>query len=79
MKIEHGRFLKDDGVTSVKVDFTAPFQDVPNVVLTSHWNGQHAEVGHVETIDEITTSHFKVVSGNGADNYYVQWIAVAEK
>jgi hypothetical protein len=33
----------------------------------------------VETISEITTNDFTVVSANRAANYFIQWIAVSDE
>lgn len=62
---------------SVRVTFPSAFRHIPIVILTPHWIGQGSEVGHVETLSDVSTSGFTFVSGNAADNYYVNWLAVA--
>lgn len=62
---------------SVRVTFPSAFKHIPIVILTPHWIGQGSEVGHVETLSDVSTTGFTLVSGNAADNYYVMWLAVA--
>jgi hypothetical protein len=75
MNIQHGKHLKND--LQIKITFPTPFQTVPNVVIASHWANQNDGVGNAETINEISTHSFLVISNNIAPNYFVQWIAVA--
>lgn len=79
MKIQHGKHLKNSGQTEIEITFPTPFTKVPNVVIASHWENEHDGVGNAETIDQISTRSFSVVSNNGAPNYFVQWIAVADE
>lgn len=77
MTIQHGKNLKNSGQIEITITFPTPFKTVPNVVIASHWANQHDGVGNAETIDQISTHSFHVVSNNGAPNYFVEWIAVA--
>jgi hypothetical protein len=63
----------------MQVTFPTPFNQVPNVVISQHWDKQHQQVGGGETIDEITTTGFTVISGNSAPNYYIEWIAISDE
>ncbi len=45
----------------------------PDLLLD--WQG--SGVGYVDTLSEVSTTGFTLVSGNAADNYYVNWLAVA--
>jgi hypothetical protein len=62
---------------SVQVNFPLPFKHIPVVILTSYWIGQGSGVGYVDTLSEVSTTKSTLVSGNAADNYYVNWLAVA--
>jgi len=64
-------------VGSVRVNFPSPFKHIPIVILTPHWIGQGQGVGYVETLSDVSTTGFTLVSGNAANNYYVMWLAVA--
>jgi len=77
MKIGHGKHLKQGPMVTTK--FPQPFHQLPTVVVAPHWENQGSEVGHAETIDTITHADFTVVSGNGAPNYFVQWIAISNE
>jgi hypothetical protein len=77
MKIQHGKHLKTESTATIP--FPHPFQHVPTVVVSSHWQNQGSEVGHTETIDTITPVEFTVVSGNAAPNYFIQWIAISNE
>ncbi len=64
---------------SLTVKFKNRFDDPPVVQLTPFWDGQGAEVGHVETLEQVTHGEFKLVSGNAADNYFVSWVAIGRR
>ncbi|MCY2978276.1 MAG: H-type lectin domain-containing protein [Planctomycetota bacterium] len=48
--------------SSASVNFPSPFKHIPNVVLMPYWIGQGAEVGHVDTLSDVSTTR---VLGNG--------------
>jgi hypothetical protein len=66
-------------VGALTVTFKNKFADPPVVLLTPYWDGQGAEVGHVETLEKVTHSEFKLVSDNAAENYYVSWVAIGRR
>ncbi len=78
MRIIHGRSPKPQG-GKVTIAFPQPFNQIPHVVVTPHWENQGQEVGNTETISEITKNDFTVVSGASAPNYFLQWIAVSDE
>jgi len=63
---------------ALRVRFNRRFSRVPTVVVTPFWRGQNSQVAFIETITDVTTSGFTVVSDNAANNYFVNWIAVAQ-
>jgi hypothetical protein len=80
-KSNASEFLFDCGVvlkqgSYVIIQFKTHFPHPPRVVVSSHWKNQNSSVGHVDTIDEITSTSCRVVSGNEAPNYYVEWMAM---
>lgn len=78
MRIISGRDPKPNS-GKVTITFPKPFNQIPNVVVTPHWENQNSQVGNVETISEITVTNFSVVSENRAANYFLQWIAVSNE
>ncbi|MGH3546239.1 MAG: H-type lectin domain-containing protein [Mycobacteriales bacterium] len=78
MRIIHGKSPKPQG-GKMTISFPQPFNQIPHVVVTPHWEKQDQGVGNVETISEISTKDFTVVSGNHAANYFLQWIAVSDE
>jgi hypothetical protein len=78
LHVEWGIVKKtQDGALTVK--FKNRFDDPPVVQLTSYWDGQGAEVGHVETLDHVNHGEFRLVSANQADNYFVSWVAIGRR
>ncbi len=75
--IQSGKCLKERS-GELPIKFPKKFNQIPNVVITAFWENQGSGVSHVETIDSISTSGFRVVSDNSAPNYYVSWIAIGE-
>ena len=63
-------------VTSRKVAFAPAFAKPPVVVVTPFWRRATAVPLPPETIIEVTTTYFVVASVNGADDYFINWIAV---
>lgn len=57
------------------VKFGTTFVGKPNVQISPFWNGR-GEVGGVDTVTDIETDQFTVVSGNRASDYMITWIAV---
>lgn len=64
---------------SLRIRFNRRFSRVPTVVVSPFWRGQNAQVAFIETITDVTTSGFTVVSDNAANNYFVNWIAVSNE
>lgn len=64
---------------AVTIVFPQPFRYTPVILLTSHWAGQGTQVGAVETIVRADPTGFSFVSINSATNYYVNWLAVANR
>jgi hypothetical protein len=75
--IEHGKIQKDS--VSLTIQFTKPFERLPRVLVSPHWEGAHNSVGYAETIDIVTHESFTLCSSNRAPNYYVQWIAISDE
>jgi hypothetical protein len=63
-------------VTSLTVAFDPAFPKPPVVVVTPFWRRATAVPLPPETVKEVTTTHFVVTSINGADDYFINWIAV---
>jgi len=73
-RIQSGKVNKPAPGT-VRVVFNNPFVDIPNVVLTPHWeNAGH--VGFIETLTVVRPDYFEFTSPNAAGNYYVQWMSL---
>lgn len=62
----------------IQVDFPIKYDSAPVVIVQPYWAGQNAGVSHVETLDEISPTSFRVGSANRAANYYVCWIAIGQ-
>lgn len=73
--IDAGSALKNR-TGELRIRFNRRFSRTPIVVVSPRWQGQNAQVSFVETISDVTTSGFTVVSDNAAGNYFVNWIAV---
>lgn len=71
-----GQALKNG--QSLELIFDSPvFKSLdPIVLLTSFWQGEHAIVGNIETLDDTARSEAKVVSNNQASNYFVNYLAM---
>jgi hypothetical protein len=52
------------------------FGSAPIVTVTPFWKGAGSQVGSIETLTEVTSDHFKLVSQNAGSNYYISWIAI---
>jgi len=76
--IDSGSALKNR-TGPLRIRFNRRFSRVPTVVVAPFWQGQNTQVSFVETITDVTTSGFTVVSNNAANNYYVNWIAVSQE
>jgi hypothetical protein len=59
----------------VRVNFQNAFVDIPNVVLTSHYENQGA-VNQNETLIVIRPDFFDLTSENAAQEYDIQWPAL---
>ncbi len=70
--MEWGYFKKT--TVSATIYFQSGFSGIPTVLLTSEWPS--GGVGYVETLKSVSGSGFSVHSGNQADNYYVNWVAI---
>ena len=75
--IDSGSALKNR-TGALRIRFNRRFNRVPTVVVTPFWRGQNAQVAFIETITDVTTTGFTVVSDNAANNYFVNWIAVSQ-
>lgn len=73
--IDAGSALKNR-TGELRIRFNRRFSRTPIVVVSPFWRGQNAQVGHIETITEVNTNGFTVVSDNAANNYFVNWIAI---
>ena len=58
------------------IHFDKDFKYPPTVVISPVWR---QEVGHSETIKNISDSQFTIVSDNHASEYHVTWIAIGEE
>jgi hypothetical protein len=74
-----GSFVKSE--TFQRITFTPEFPHDGEiaVLVTSFWSGQNAEVGHVETLQEVNRFFFVIGSENTARNYFVNWMAMQIK
>jgi len=63
----------------ITINFPVTFSAVPNVVISSHWDGVAGPIGAVEVIKTISTTNFSECSDNNAPNYFVQWIAIGPR
>ena len=72
--IQFGYKRKPDVVCSIP--FSRRFSTPPWVVVTPAWEYAGREVGHAETIGQVTRTGFRLYSSNAAANYFVSWIAV---
>ncbi len=72
--IQFGFFKKT--TPFVEVNFDRVFDDIPIVILQPYWFHAGQEVKHVETLQGVARTHFRVGSDNSAGNYYVYWIAI---
>lgn len=76
--IDSGSALKNR-TGPLRIRFNRRFSRVPTVVVAPFWRGQNAQVAFIETITDVTTTGFTVVSDNAANNYFVNWIAVSQE
>jgi hypothetical protein len=61
----------------ILVNFLAPFEEPPVVLVTPFWKGEGKSVGSIETVlTPITTGACKISSGNQAPNYWVNVLAI---
>ena len=58
------------------VDFEHNFTSNPAVVVNAVW--PNGGVGHAETLQQVDTRGFSLISGNAAHNYFVNWVAIGE-
>jgi hypothetical protein len=75
-RIQSGSSLKNSA--SVDIYFPVRYIGRPTVIISSRWEGSAGGVGHVDTITDIDNDRFRVVSGNRAPNYFVEWVAIGE-
>ena len=71
--VEAGIVNKNGGIQ--RVFFAKPF-DEPPIVFVSPWWDNAGGVRGVETISNVTTSYFDIVSDNQGANFFVSWVAV---
>lgn len=76
--IDSGSALKNR-TGALRIRFNRRFSRVPTVVVSPFWQGQNAQVAFVDTITDVTTTGFTVVSDNAANNFYINWIAVSQE
>ncbi|AGA28446.1 H-type lectin domain-containing protein [Singulisphaera acidiphila] len=77
LEFQGGAANKNTG--TLQINFPRAFAHPPVVTISPYWAGQGQEVGHTDTLSSVTTTGFTVVSANQAANYYVMWLAVANK
>src|ERR1700755_1293523 len=59
---------------AIVIPFGMKFKKTPVVSAQPVWIGSVHSVGSIETITEVSTDHFTVLSGNGTPNvYFVSW------
>ncbi|MFK7786558.1 MAG: hypothetical protein AB8B56_15665 [Crocinitomicaceae bacterium] len=63
----------------LRVYFLERFDTPPTVSLSPWWDDANSGVGSIETLTKVTNEYFELVSGNAASNYFVSWVAVAER
>ncbi len=75
-----GRFGQEPK-TSVKElrSFETEFERPPIVVVSPFFRGVATGVGYTESLNEVGTHYFEVASGNGAEDYFVSWIAIERR
>ena len=72
--IQFGYKRKTDVVCNIA--FSRRFSTPPWVVVTPAWENAGREVGHAETIGQVTQTGVRLYSSNAASNYSLSWIAV---
>jgi hypothetical protein len=65
-------------VSAHTVNFDPHFEKPPVVVVTPFWNRKTAVPLPPETVVEVTSSYFVTKSVNGADDFFINWIAVPQ-
>lgn len=72
--IQYGYKRKTETVCNIA--FSRRFSTPPWVVVTPAWEYAGREVGHAETIGQVTRTGVRLYSSNAAASYFVSWIAV---
>ena len=72
--IQYGYKRKTETVCNIP--FSRRFSAPPWVVVTPAWEYAGREVGHAETIGQVTRTGVRLYSSNAAASYFVSWIAV---
>jgi hypothetical protein len=64
---------------TLDVYFSAAFPSAPIVVVSPYMQGGTQEGQHIETIVNINTDKFTLISGNYAPGYRVAWMAIEQQ